>query len=89
MLDGGGSTGAHGTEAVGEKRERNHVGKTPRQVNWYDRSYRESHNFEGVEMVQMVQMRLYYGGPKQSPGSSGFIFQTPWSSDMHHCSVRL
>lgn len=67
MLDGGGSTGAHGTEAVGEKRERNHVGKTPRQVNWYDRSYRESHNFGGFEMVQMVQMRLYYGGPKQSP----------------------
>lgn len=44
---GGGGADAHGTEAVGEKRERNHVGKTPRQVNWYDRSYRESHNFGG------------------------------------------
>lgn len=42
-----GTAGAHGSEAVREKREGSHVGQTSKQVKWYDRNCRECHNFGG------------------------------------------
>lgn len=56
-----GAAGAHGSEAVRENTEGNHVGKTHRQVKWYDRTCRDSHNFGGVEMVQMEFLFVLWG----------------------------
>lgn len=79
-MPGVGAAGAHGSEAVREKREGNHVGKTPRQSKLMWQELQSLLILEGGAVgggVEMVQLCVCIMGHQNNLQATPALFSKP------------